>query len=46
VEVSGELAVVLFDQNLRGSLDGFSSDSAHCERIFLGLSYNCKKMIP
>ncbi len=28
VEVSGKLAVILFDQNLGGSLDGLSSDSA------------------
>jgi len=28
VEVASELAVVLFDQNLGGSLDGLSSDSA------------------
>ena len=47
VEVSGELAVVLFDQNLGGSLDGLSSDSALRRELERGeggvVDYHCER---
>ncbi len=44
VEISGELAVVLFDQDLGGSLNSLSSDSAlqdALESRFMKKCYHC-----